>query len=258
LNNNIYHGVLKMNLKQVNCKIGKIVFVITTSILFLTSTLGFAGNKRMMSIMAAKMQATRALVESIYGLKLRASESVIDMVADSYEGTTESKTKATIRGIKYEAIEYDQKQDIAKVVATVSLPSIENIDGTIMNLNNKLFRRTGYGTSTPANAGPLKALRAAELDGYKQLTQQIVGYVVESKTAVENFILKNDIIKTKVLATLYLAEVTDYGWEKSGDAFVNMQIDVASANLILGQDLGISDAFINSQGMGAYNDDFSK
>ena len=247
-----------MNLKRINHKIYKFIFPLAIVILHLTIVSGFAGNKRMMSIMAAKMQASRALVESIYGLKLRSSESVINMIADSYQGTTESKTQATIKGIKYETIEYDQKQDIAKVVATVSLPSIENIDGTVMNLHKKLFRRTGYGTSTPANAGPLKALRSAELDGYKQLTQQIVGYVVESKTAVENFILKNDVIKTKVLATIYLAEVTDHGWENNGDAFVNMQIDVSSANLILGQDLGISDAFVTVQGMGAYKDDFSK
>ena len=97
----------------------------------------------------------------------------------------------------------------------------------------------------------------AELDGYKQLAQQLVGFMVESETSVENFILKNDVIKSKLLATLYLAEVTDYGWEENGDAFINMQIDLTSANQMLGQ-LDKQEGVIEVQGMGAQDDDFSK
>ena len=234
------------------------IFLLFLGGIIVLPSVSFAGNKKMMTIMAAKMQASRALVESIYGLKVRSKESVVNMVSESYTGTTESKTKATISGIKFDQIEYDPNNDIAKVVASVSLDSLENIDGTVMQLNNKTFRRVGYGTSTPANAGSLKALRAAELDGYKQLAQQLVGYIVESETAVENFVLTNDVVKTKLLATLYLTEVTDYGWEENGDAFVNMQLDVSSASQILGRDLGIQDELIQVQGMGAQEDDFSK
>ncbi|CCK81053.1 hypothetical protein [Desulfobacula toluolica] len=227
-------------------------------IVFVCVPTAWAGNKRLMSIMAAKMQASRALVESIYGLKIRATESVENMVAANYESVTESKTEAFISGIKYENIEYDSKKDIAKVAASVQLSSITNIDGDEMNLQNKVFRRVGYGTSTPANAGPLAALRVAEIDGYRELTRRLVGMNVESKTSVENYLLKSDIIKTKLLATLYLAEVVDYGWEETGDAFINMKLNVTEASTILGRDLGIDQESIEVQGVGAYEDDFAQ
>ncbi len=238
----------------------KIFSVALTLVLIIFSCIpeAFAGNKRMMSIMAAKMQASRSLVEAIYGLKIRATESVENMVAANYESVTESKTEAFISGIEYENIEYDSKKDIAKVDAKVQLSSITNIDGEEMNLQNKVFRRVGYGTSTPANAGPLAALRAAEIDGYRELTRRLVGMKVESKTSVENFLLKSDIIKTKLLATLYLAEVVDYGWEETGDAFMNMKLNVTEASTILGRNLGIDQESIEVQGVGAQEDDYSQ
>ena len=55
---------------------------------------GWTGNKRIMSVRAAKVMAERALVESVYGLKIRATEEVQDMVAANFEGKTESKTSA--------------------------------------------------------------------------------------------------------------------------------------------------------------------
>ncbi len=217
-----------------------------------------AGNKRLMSIMAAKAVASRSLVESIYGLKIRATESVENMIAANYQSTTETKTEGFIKNIQYTNIVYDAKKDIAKVEACVQLSSMENIDGEQMNLGNKVFRRVGYGTSTKKNAGAVAALRAAEIDAYKELGKRLVGMQVESKTSVDNYLLKSDIVKTKLLATLYLAEVSDYGWEENGDAFVNMVLNVADATNILGKDLGIPDAVIEVQGFGASVDDFAK
>ena len=47
---------------------------------------GWGGNKKIMTTRAAKVMAERALVESIYGLKIRATETVQDMVAASFSG----------------------------------------------------------------------------------------------------------------------------------------------------------------------------
>ncbi len=217
-----------------------------------------AGNKKMMSIMAAKNQAARALVESIYGLKIRATESIEDMVAANYKNVAESKTEAFIKGIRYNNVVYDPKKDIAKAEASVQLESIDNIDGQKMDLFNKIFRRTGYGTSTPASARAIAALRAAEIDGYRELARRLIGIQVESKTSVENFLLSSDVLKTKLLATLYLAEVTGHGWEPNGDAFVDMSLNVAEASKMLGRNLGMKEEIIQVQGVGAQVDDFSK
>ena len=235
------------------------ISLITLVGLALTFGAAWAGNKKIMSIRAAKVLAERALVESVYGLKVRATEEVQDMVAASFVGTTESKTSAMIKGVKFEEVIYDAEQDIAKVTASVSLPSIENIDGNVLDLKGKVFRRVAFATSTPAQAGPLMALRAAELDAYKQLVKEIVGFTLESQTTVENYMLKSDTVKTKVLATMYQAQVTEFGWDDAGDAFVKMALNVSEISEMLGEQV-LSDGqeIIEVEGMGAQQDDFSQ
>lgn len=245
---------------QIKNKKNKTWLLMMVAIIFLLGCIphAWAGNKRLMSIMAAKVQASRSLVESIYGLKIRASESVMDMIASNYQSVTETKTEAFIKNIQFTSITYDAKKDIARVEAEVQLPSIQNIDGEQMNLQNKVFKRVGYGTATASSAGAIAALRAAEIDAYRELARRLVGMKIESKTSVENFILKSDVIKTKLLATLYLAEVSGHGWEENGDAYMTMTLNVGDATAILGKELGIAAQVIEVQGFGAQDDDFAK
>ena len=105
-------------------------------------------------------------------------------------------------------------------------------------------------------AGPLKALRAAELDAYKQLVKRVVGFTLESQTTVENYMLKSDLVKTKVLATTYLARVTDFGWTDTGDAYVKMALNVKEVSEILGEEISGEDEVIEVEGAGAQVDDF--
>ena len=232
-----------------------LVWIVGISMVLASS--GWAGNKKIMSIRAAKVLAERALVESMYGLKLRAAEEVQDLVASSFVGSTESKTSATISGIKFEEVVYDPDRDIAKVTASASMSSITNIDGDTIDLQGKIFRRVAFATSTPSNAGALRAMRAAELDAYQQLVKQIVGFTLESQTSVENYMLKSDLVKTKVLATMYMAEVTEYGWDENGDAFVKMVLDMADIGNMLGEAVVSGEQAIEVEGMGAATDDFS-
>lgn len=232
-------------------------FIVAAACMGVIAPSGWSGNKRIMTIRAAKVMAERAIVESIYGLKLKATEEVKDMIPTSFEGSTETKTQAKIKGISYDDIVYDQEKDIAKVTASVALDTITNIDGKVMNLKNKVYKRVGFATSTPEMAGPIRALRSAELDAYKQLIKQIVGFTLESQTKVENYMLKSDLVKTKVLATLYLAEVTDYGWDKQNDAFVKMSLKVSEISEILGEGIVDGGQIIEVEGQGAQEDDFS-
>ena len=235
------------------------IILLVTALTILTMLLtqeGWAGNKKIMSTRASKVLAERALVESIYGLKVRATEEVSDMIAASFIGKTETKTSAQISGVKFEEVIYDAEKDIAKATASVRLESITNIDGEVMNLNNKLYRRVAFATSTPSQAGPLQALRAAEVDAYKQLVKRVVGFTLESQTTVENYMLKSDLVKTKVLATIYLAELTDFGWDEAGDAFVKLSLNVADISEILGEEISSDEEVIEVEGAGAQVDDF--
>lgn len=217
----------------------------------------WAGNKKIMSTRAARVLAERAIVESVYGLKIRSSEEVVDMIAASFTGKTESKTAADIQGIKIDEVVYDAEKDIAQATASISLDEITNIDGQVLSLKGKVFKRVGFATSTPANAGPIKALRAAELDGYKNLVKTVVGFTLESQTTVENYLLTSDVVKVKVMATTYLADLTDYGWDGEGNAYVKFKVNVKDIEDLIGAKIPGAGDFVEVEGHGASVDDFS-
>ena len=217
----------------------------------------WAGNKKIMSTRAARVLAERAIVESVYGLKIRSTEEVVDMIAASFTGKTESKTSADIQGIKIDEVVYDAEKDIAQATASITLNEITNIDGQVVSLKGKTFKRVGFSTSTPANAGPIKALRAAELDGYKNLVKTVVGFTLESQTTVENYMLSSDVVKVKVMATTYLADLADYGWDGEGNAFVKFKVNVKDIEELLGAKIPGASEFVEVEGHGAAVDDFS-
>ncbi|MBL0716703.1 MAG: hypothetical protein JJV89_01525 [Desulfosarcina sp.] len=231
-----------------------ILVTLTCSLFFMPYA--FAGNKKIMSVRAARVIAERAIVESVYGLKLRATEEVKDMIAAGFVGKAESKTSAKIKGIKIEEVVYDPEKDIAKATASIQLSSITNIDGKKIDLKNKIFRRVGFATSTPSQSGPLKALRAAEMDAYTQIIKRIVGFTLESQTTIENYMMTSDLVKTKVMATTYMAEVVDYGWDKSGDAFVKMRLNTKEVAAMMGEKIVGEDEIIEVEGAGAQEDDY--
>lgn len=238
-------------------KMARVTLILALALAF-TCQSAQAGNKKIMTVRAAKIIAERGIVESIYGLKIRSSESVENMIAAGFEGKTEVKTEAEIRGIKISEVVYDAEKDIAQATATIRLDKMTNIDGQELDFKGKTFTRVGFATSTPAMANPLKALRAAELDAYKQLAKRIVGFTLESQTTVENYILTSDIVKSKVLATIYLSRVTDYGWDPQGDAYVKMSVNTSEVSEILGQNIIDVDDVIEVEGQGAQGDDYLK
>ncbi len=238
-------------------RILKNITIMLVAALLCSPLSALAGNKKIMTTRAAKIIAERAIVEAIYGLKIRSTESVENMLAAGFEGRTESKTKAEIRGVRIDEVVYDAERDIAKATATITLHEFTNIDGMPMNFNGKSFTRVGFATSTPAMVAPLGALRAAEIDAYKQLAKRIVGFTLESQTTVENYMLKSDVVTSKVLATIYLARLKDYGWDDAGDAYVKLTIDTKEVSDIIGQKILDPDEFIEVEGQGAQSDDFA-
>ena len=247
--------VMSMGLKILKISLAGLLSFI---VFHLAAMPAWSGNKRMMSVRAAKVLAERGLLETIYGFKLKASESVEDLVAASYLGSSETKTTGQLKGVHFEEIVYNEENDIAKVTAAVQMASITNIDGNTVDLGNKTYRRTAYATSTPGMTGAVAALRAAELDAYTQLIKRIVGFRLESRTSMENYLLTSDMVKTKIMATLYLAEVKEFGWEKNGDAYVKMQVNVGEVSDVMGETVVGEGDVVEVTGQGAQQDDFKK
>lgn len=237
-----------------NSSLRYVVLGVSLSVLGLSGVQ--AGSKKMMTINAAKVVAERAIIESVIGLKIRSEEKVEDMVAAHV--TIESKTAAAIKGVEFSDIVYDPAKDIAKVTAQIQVGKVQNIIGRRIDYGNTLVQRVGFATSTPEMAGPLKALRAAEMDAYKELAKKIVGFKLMSGTTVENYVLKSDDIKTKMMAAIYGAELTGYRWDDGGDAYVKLSLSTHRVEDILGQRLDYQGEMVTVEGMGAQVDDFSQ
>jgi len=226
--------------------------------LLLACSVSFAGNKKHRTINAAKVLAERSLLETVYGLKVRANESVENLIASSFVGTTETKTLGLLKGVMYDDVVYDAEKDVAKVTASVKLTKITNINGDTIDLKGKTFTRVAFATSTPSETAPLKALRAAQIDAYKQLAKQLVGFTLESQTKVENYMLSSDLVKSKVMATLILAEMNEYGWHPNGDAYVRMSLNLKDFKDVVGQGVSGGATVVKVEGIGAQVDDFTE
>ncbi len=237
------------------CKPVAANLLLVALIMAVLSMPALAANKKLMTVNAAKVVAQRAIVESVIGLKVRSREQVRDMIAESVE--IDAKTAAAIKGIEFVDIVYDRNKDIAKVTAEIKVGRVSNIIGRNIDYGNRTVKRVGFATSTPAMAPPLQALRAAELDAYKNLAQQIVGFKLQSGTSVENFILRSDDIRTKLMAAIYGAELEEYGWDEDGNAHVKLVLKLRDVEDVLGQRLDYQGELIRVEGVGAQEDDFA-
>lgn len=223
--------------------------------LMCVSQAGIAGNKKLMTINAAKVVAERAIVESVIGIRIRSQERVEDLVADSVR--IDANTAADIKGIEYEDIVYDRAKDIAQVEASIKLGRVSNIVGRNIDFGGQTIRRVGFATSTPEMAGPLRALRAAELDAYKQLSKIVVGFELASNTSVRDYVLESDSIRARMMAAVYGAELVDYRWDQEGDAYVTMRLNLGDVQDVLNQRILYDNEVIEVEGVGAQVDDFN-
>jgi len=215
-----------------------------------------AGNKKLMTVNAAKVAAERAVVESVIGLKVRSHERVEDLVAQ--EVTVDAKTAAAIKGIEYQDAIYDPDKDIAQVVASIKLGKVTNIIGKNIDFGGQTIQRVGFATSTPEMAGPLRALRAAEMDAYKQLAKTVIGFKIDSKTSVRDYILESDTIRAKMMAAIYGAELVGYRWDENGDAYVKMRLKFGYIQDVMNRRIKYDGEVVEVEGIGAQHDDFSE
>lgn len=221
-----------------------------------------AAEKKLNSINCAKILAERNIVETVYGVKIKFDEEVTDILDGAFSGTTETKTgKRSIKGIEFEPPKYDSKRDIAQVTATLRLASIADIvDKEKFNIDkypDKVVKRVAFASSTPENARKIAALRAAEIDAYKNLYKRIGGFTLESHTSVQNFALKSDKVKASVIGAIMGAEFVGFDWEGEGEdaiAVVKLRLNVKELNELLGQRVVDCDRdFIEAEGQGVPN-----
>ncbi len=235
-------------------KTGTLVFGVILFLGLVSAPPVWAGNDNLMAIKQAELVACRALVESVYGVKVRSSSEVKDLVNGIFEGSAETKTMGTLRGYKLDKV-FDEEKGVAKVTATITLKQVGELTGMSFPNPDKEIRRIGFSTIRPEMKGAISALRAAELDAYGQLAEQIVGMEVEGKSSVHNMVLQSDAIKAKVVAALFMTEMVSYGWNKNGNAYITLRINVDDVATILGEKLNVS-GVVEATGNGAAVNDY--
>lgn len=217
-----------------------------------------AGQKKLQSIQVAKVSAERAVVESVFGLKIKAEEHVSDLFGPSsrFFSRGETKTSASVAGIHLDETIYDEEKDIAMATASLTLADVTLQTGIEFPNPDKKFTRVGFGTSSRKHMNAVKAMRAAEVDAYTKLAKEILGYELETHTKVENFVLESDEIKTKMIASVFMADLVEHGWNEDGDAYVTLKIDIGSMEQILGQEF-IKSGEVTVTGYGALVQDLA-
>ncbi len=223
--------------------IGIIALFIFPVLLFGETKAKIDPKKKLNSINCAKILAERNVVETVYGVKLKYDEEVSNLIEGSFQGTTETKTgKRKIVGIEFEPVKYDAEKDIAMATAYLKMSRLKDIvDKDKFNIDkypDRVIKRSAFATSTSKSQPKIAALRAAEIDAYKNIYKKIGGFTLESQTKVENFMLKSDKVKASVIGALMGAEFVGFSWEGEGDdaiAIVKLKINMKELSEMLGE-----------------------
>jgi len=195
-----------------------------------------AGQKKLMTVNAAKLMAERSVAESVFGVKIKSEEQVVDILKKHFTTSGEAHTKVDIAGIQIDSVEYDSEKDVCKATASLTLAEVGRQTGITFPSPEKKLVRVGFATSTTKQLPSIKALRAAEVDAYGRLAREVLGFTLTSHSTVENYVLKSDEIKTRLVASIFMAELVDYGWEKDKNAFITLKVDLNAMGQLLGQD----------------------
>ena len=110
---------------------------------------------------------------------------------------------------------------LVSLSAAGSALSADNIGKGAINWMDGYIDAVGYGTAQPSgNKGKdrIKARRAAEVTAQRALLETIKGVRVDSVTTVENSMLSQDIIKTRVDGVIKGAQIVDEKLEWEGNS----------------------------------------
>lgn len=226
------------------------VLAVVCAVFLVSEVPAQASQKKLMSVRTAKLMAERAIAESVFGVKIKSEEKVVDMLKKNFFTSGEAQTEVDIAGIQIDGVEYDSEKDIAKATASLSLADVARQTGIAFPDLEKKIVRVGFATSTASRAPAIRAMRVAEVDAYCRLAREILGFTLTSRSTVENYVLKSDEIKTRLVASIFMAELVDYGWEKDKNAFVTLQVDLAAMGKLLGQEFAKS-GMVKVTGYGA-------
>jgi hypothetical protein len=203
--------------------------------------------ERLKALRVAELDATRLLIERVYGTHVTSDTTVQDLALSSDQVGT--AVQQTIRGVtNTEAPEYREDGQVWVVRAVKLRQVLETITRTIKHQQTwtgrvtveqieKVEREnrdtvidvTGNG-ALPNSDGlkKIQAKRAAEIDAYRKLAERLIGVHVTSSTTVKDFVLESDEIRARAAAIIKGAKPTKIEYETTdGSCEVTMQVKIA-------------------------------
>jgi len=97
-------------------------------------------------------------------------------------------------------------------------------------------RATGYGAPRPGTTGPqakLLAQRAARMDAYRKLSEEINGIKIRGETTVRDFVTESDVIETATSAFIRGAVEIESKENPDGTCEVTLEVNLADLHAVL-------------------------
>jgi hypothetical protein len=231
-------------------------------VIFASAVIGQTMSDAQMKLMAkraAQADAYRNLAEQVMGFRLTSKTLVKDFVTQN--DTIRTRLDTFIKGIEVTDVQY-QPDGMCQVTVVLKQAALEKILGRKLARQYGDIFVYGYGTPpppepaiapasapTPAPATPewatqvinvigsgvapesgsmaqkkLMAKRAAQVDGYRQLAEQLKGVKINAETTVENFVTTSDVIRTNVDTFIHGAKVVGVRYLEDGSCEVDMAL----------------------------------
>ena len=202
---------------------------------------GVDAQTRLLAKRAAEVDADRRLVERIYGLRLDAQTTVLDLVqvSDDIRGalreeimgirTTEvayaaDMTVEVVREVTVREVIETIKRTITRTKAVLGV-SVDTLEEVTRETRDTVLGVMGNG-AVPGTRGEkrIQAKRAAEMDAFRKFAEKIVGVKVSSETKVENLVLASDRVMTSLAAGIKGAKTTDIVYHQDDSCEVTMEL----------------------------------
>jgi hypothetical protein len=185
---------------------------------------------RLMAKLAAKRDAQRNLVETLNGVQIDSKTTVRDFVTQNDE--IRSKVDAFLKGCR--VVEEKENADGSwEVRVAVGLEPLREIIAAQEAEHKASTPPRVTGKSPLAGQDLLLARRAAEIDARRKLLEFVKGARIDSFTTVEDFMTKDDRIRSEVQGFVAGAHVMDTRYFDDGTCEVDIQFDLSQVkNLV--------------------------
>ncbi|MDI6783832.1 MAG: LPP20 family lipoprotein [bacterium] len=215
---------------------------------------------KLMAKRAAQADAYRNLSEQVLGFRLTSETLVRDFVTQN--DTIHTRLNTFIKGIEVTDVRYEEdgtcqvtvlmkQAELEKILGrrlarrygdiiaygygvppppepvVATPPPTEEVPAT-PEWATRVIKVTGSGVAPATGSAAQKKLmakRAAQVDGYRLLAEQVKGVRIDAETTVENFMTKDDTIRTNVNTFIRGARVVGVRYLSDGTC----EVDIALA-----------------------------